>query len=324
MRKLNLPILLAAVACCLILSWEVQAQPRTQTLTDITFDDGTGILHAYSRTEPDYSTQYYYRQVWVGNNIREMSTGTSLVQSGTVTAVNGPAEARSQVEANADEEYQAEAGHYMAAAYYVYNYYYNGQYMSGYRDPFDYGRYEGQGISAYFSYSFYGYGPEVVRYSGNWFLGQTKKKVKVGAPHHLKLISDTFPSTSCGSVRRLLQFRVVDVNGRGVGKSRTVETFEDINNPANRFSSIFNSCQNNNYSPAACSVDAGAVFTDQLWVGCPSSGGDCGFPTVASRWWSCPPGKPMVSLSTNVYEVRHNRVLVNGQATSYSPGTEFY
>ena len=72
---------------------------------------------------------------------------------------------------------------------------------------------------------------------------------------------------------------MVDSIGRYAGRVSVVETFEDPNNPSIIYSSIHNSCQNNNYSPGGCEgMDLDGTFTDQLWVGCPSSGGDCGFP----------------------------------------------
>jgi hypothetical protein len=180
------------------------------------------------------------------------------------------------------------------------------------------------------AYGFNGPGPQRDISFSTIFLGTLNALFSYGTMHgppdHLKLVSDTYPQSSCGSVRRWLKFKVVDSMGRYAGRVNVEETFESTTDPMVGYQSIYNSCQNDNYRPARCSgMDLDGTFTDQLWVGCPSAGGECGFPTVASRWWWCRPGASFgsVSLTRNVYEVRHNRALVNGSAGPFIPGTDF-
>jgi len=146
--------------------------------------------------------------------------------------------------------------------------------------------------------------------------------VTVRTPHHLKVLSDTTTTRSCGSLRRHIQYQVVDRNGNPAGTTPTKEILTDVNTGA-VLASVFNSCQNNNYTPPACSTDTDGIFIDQLWVGCPSSGGDCGFPDFYSNWYWCPPHRSAVRLATLLYHVRHSSVLVNGFA-QLPVGTEAF
>lgn len=144
-----------------------------------------------------------------------------------------------------------------------------------------------------------------------------------GTPHHLKVISDTTTTRSCGCKRRNITFQVVDSGGINTGTTPTVEAFTDPNSGA-ALASVFNSCQNSNYSPPACSSDnPDATYVDILWVGCPSSGGDCGFPDLVSSWYWCPPNGQQVKLAANTYHIRHSQVLVNG-GTQFAVGTNLF
>ena len=107
-----------------------------------------------------------------------------------------------------------------------------------------------------------------------------------GPPHHLKLVSDTYQPTDCGSVRRWLKFKVVDDRGRNAGHVKVEESFESVDEYPVGYEGVPNSCWNFYFYPGACRItDWDQTFTDQLWVGCPSAGGECGYPTVASVWW---------------------------------------
>jgi hypothetical protein len=322
MRISNLPVILILAICCLCLTQEANAQtPQTYSYSDITFDDATGVISSYSYTQPDYRTNLYYYTSFAEAKIRD-AAGTELAHDSRQTG-GGSAEVRLQTDAYADEEYTVQAGHAMYATYYKTNYYYQGSYVNGWSDYYNYSYYEGGGINAPGSFTFYGYGPETMKYSSFLFLGQSNKKVKVGTPHHLKVVSDATTTQSCGSKRRLIKYRVVDSNGRGTGRTGTLEEFTDPNN-SNVLPSIFNSCQNSNFPPPPCSTDAAdATFIDQLWVGCPSSRGDCGFPTVISNWYWCPTNRARKKLASMTYAARHSSVLVNGSA-QLAVGTDLF
>jgi hypothetical protein len=153
----------------------------------------------------------------------------------------------------------------------------------------------------------------------------TGGNVVVRTPHHIKIISDTTTVRSCGSKRRDIVYQVVDRNGMNTGKTPTVEVLTDPNTGA-VLTSIFNSCQSSNFSPAACSSDnADGTFTDRLWVGCPTpSGGEfCGFPDVISSWYWCPPNRPSVKLVSSGYTVHRTLILVRG-LEQITPGTEWF
>ncbi|MDT4952831.1 MAG: hypothetical protein QOJ02_969 [Acidobacteriota bacterium] len=322
MRYYSLFVGLLIATCCLFFPYQVNATPNTYTYSTIDFDDSTGTILATGHTQADYQTGAYYQYTGAGLAIKDADGNMLTNQQSQVRGLT--VDVSAQTDAYADQEYTVQTGHYILATYYLYNYYYQGQYVSGYSDPYNYSYYEGQQMNNYYEYYFYGNGPQVIsQYTNDIILGQTKKKVKVGTPHHLKIVSDTRPPTDCGSVRRLIKFQVVDINGRRVGHSDTEETFEDLNNPAIKYSSIYNSCQNSNYSPPACSRDIDGSFTDQLWVGCPSNGGDCGFPEVRSVWSWCPANRSAVVLSRNDYYIRHSVVFVNG-IQEYAPGVELY
>jgi hypothetical protein len=74
-----------------------------------------------------------------------------------------------------DTDYEARGGHYLFETVYRSMYYYNGYYMSGYSDFYNYGRYEGQvpGPNNVAGFSFYGPGPEIVTYNNLRRLGTT-------------------------------------------------------------------------------------------------------------------------------------------------------
>jgi hypothetical protein len=158
----------------------------------------------------------------------------------------------------------------------------------------------------------------------NFINPTTSVSAMVRTPHHIKIISDTTTVRACGSKRRDIVYQVVDRNGMNTGPTPTVEVFTDPNTGA-VLTSVFNSCQSSNYSPAACSSDnADATFTDRLWVGCPTpSGGEfCGFPDVISSWYWCPPNRAPVRLVSSGYTIHRTLVLVRG-LEQITPGTEW-
>jgi hypothetical protein len=193
-------------------------------------------------------------------------------------------------------------------------YYYNGYYMSGYSDFYNYGRYEGQvpGPNNVAGFTFYGPGPEIITYNNLRRLGYTNKKTKVGRPYQLKVISDDTDDI-CGVKDRKIVFQVVDVNGRGTGKTRVVESFFD-KQYGTPMATAYNSCRQQEFAPIGCDPTdlPNGKFTDHLSVQCPMVEGDCGFPELLSRWSWCPVNGDLVTLTTNTYYARRDVILVNG------------
>jgi hypothetical protein len=311
MKISTLPFLIIAVMCFLFFPQESQAQtPQTSSFSDITFDDATGIVSGYGYTAPDYQTGYYYNRAGAGAKILDSAGNQKAInqveRSGTTVEV------RLQTTANANEQYTIKTGHYLFATYYVTNYWYNGYYTSGYRDPMFYGRYEGQGINAYTSYNFHGWGPETMRYSTNVTLGQTYKTVTIGGPHHLKVITDrtvTDPE-ACGRAHKFIDFKIVDANNRGVGKLTISEEPKDLVDTCSGLSVVMASC-------SSFGVNDDSTFTDSLRTGCPDIGtptDSCGF-SFGNRWRWCSTFDAgfVVNLAWMYYDVRHSYIKVDGQ-----------
>jgi hypothetical protein len=70
-------------------------------------------------------------------------------------------------------------------------------------------------------------------------------------------------------------------------------------------------------------VDANGRFIDQLWVGCPSTGGSCGTDQFISKWSWCPLRRAAVPLASNTYHIHHSFVFVDG-GSQFGPGTQLF
>ena len=275
----SLVLILLAAACCFVSAQKVRAD--VVTVSDASYYEPTNSIWAWSEVRADYGTLASYcigNVAYVYKNDVEvaMFNGSSCDNAvyGEVFLPYDP-NAEYMVEANPgmDMRHQGADGT-------GYNDIYNFMYWAN-LDPIVY-------APAYFGFN--GPGPEVDVFSNSIFLGTIFSLFTAGGtagpPDHLKVVSDTTTTQSCGSKRRLIKLKVVDGNGRYAGRVQVVETLEDPNNPSNTYSRIYNSCQDNYYSPYRCAgMDLDGTFTDQLWAGCPSSGGNCGFPDFGSRWW---------------------------------------
>ncbi len=142
----------------------------------------------------------------------------------------------------------------------------------------------------------------------------------VGKPDHLQIGNDiiTSNSTTCGAIRRLIDYVVVDNHT----PARSVPSVLLIEDPA---SGITDSCNNNaviRTSSCSAVVDASGVFEDDLFTSCPGSG-SCGFDIAHNKWQWCN-GASHVTLADLNYSVHHDQVKVNGRATAYDSGTSFH
>ncbi|HEX8708794.1 MAG TPA: hypothetical protein VF723_11170 [Pyrinomonadaceae bacterium] len=317
----SLGLLLAA--CFFLAPQQASAQtPNTYTYSTIDFDDATGTILATGHTQADYQTGAYYQQTGAGLKIVDAANGNQLaIQQKQVSGLT--ADVSAQTDAYADQEYKVLTGHYLLATYYVYNYYSQGQYRTGYYDPYNYSYYEGQNISSYNDYTFYGPGPVIVsQYTSNKTLGQTKKTVKVPTPHHLLVMNDFFEQSDCGGagIKRILHYKLVDVNNKGVGKASMIE---------NTGGAINDSCSGLTVTTTSgCSpiVDKTSLFSDTLGTGCPAPGvTNCGFDINPDLWQWCPPnGGAPVTVAKVKYNVRFTQIKVNDSASGYVGGTKFF
>ncbi|HEX8847316.1 MAG TPA: hypothetical protein VF791_21915 [Pyrinomonadaceae bacterium] len=315
----SLALMLLAGACYLIFSQEARAD--VNTITEVSYYEPTNSILAWAEVIPDYDTLAYY----CFDDWGEVRKNDVVINSFWGGSCEGESYYEGFFPYDPAADYSIEVYPQLIVKHWI------PSPGDGYDDYYNYNEWT-YGDSVYFPYyfSFTGPGPETAISYNTIILGAVysifTEGGTAGQPHHLKLVSDTFPLTDCGSVRRWLKFRVVDANGRRAGNVRVEETFETTSQPPTGIQCLYNSCQSNNYCPPGCQgMDLDGTFTDQLWVGCPSAGGDCGFSPspVVSRWWWCPARFGRVSLTANTYEIRHNQVLVNGRSTAYPSGTEF-
>jgi len=314
--RVRLFTIIVAGLCCLALSQEAKAN-RVVANTDVYYDASQNRMVGYTEATSSYFAGMYY---CISVTVYLTTEGQWAGNSAWDGCVDGYAYTQATLPYDPNAEYNVD-GEHTAEPYYRDD-------LGALIDYYNFQTYL-EGIPVYYpsSYEFLGPGPRRPSI-GAILLGTTfalfSQGTRHGQPHHLKVVSDSTTTESCGSKRRKIKLKVVDSAGRYAGRVSVVETFEDPNNPSITYSSIYNSCQNDNYSPYRCAgMDLDGTFTDQLWVGCPSSGGNCGFPDVGSRWWWCPRGRSRVSLTTNLYQVRHGYALVNGNS-AFSPGTELY
>lgn len=323
MRKYFFCLILAG-SFCLSISLDVKATVYTHA--NVGYEPEIGAVRAFVGTQADYDTTLYYCSEAYGYVFQDgVEIGGLYVYDeggGGYQACVGRAMTETYFPYDPNAEYDIESFHEVDVIFH--------QVYLEYYDYYNYIEYTyGEQIMFPSNYSFVGLGPPQVSGVRDILLGVITGAFTAGAvagqPHHLKLVSDNITTASCGSVRRLMKFRVVDSTGRRTGRVKVVETIQDHRYPSIRYPNIYNGCQGSYYTPSRCrEVDRDNTFTDQLWVGCPSAGDPCGFMLFRSQWWWCPRGTPQVSLTANVYDVTHGRVAVNGNTAPYSAGTDFY
>jgi hypothetical protein len=136
-----------------------------------------------------------------------------------------------------------------------------------------------------------------------------------GTPDHLVVTSDVTSvlCTTNNTVRRIITYSEVDVNGTSVGTISTKEQFD---------SKSANSCNTSIRTSETCSPDAGGVLQDALTVGCNSVGGSCGVTYTKQKWLFCPStGTPIVFAAPGDI-VAHNDSITVGGSASFPAGTK--
>ncbi len=145
----------------------------------------------------------------------------------------------------------------------------------------------------------------------------------VRTPHHLVVVSNTLFTLGCGSpepVERDIEYTVVDVSQRPVGRSRVQELF---------LAESLNSCGNGQPDPTPCiSTSLLSQFPDRLTVNCNNVGGSCGY-NLCWQWLWCPAGRTPVPLATFEGTIHYDQVSItgftqSGSPTSVTPSTPVY
>lgn len=162
---------------------------------------------------------------------------------------------------------------------------------------------------------------------------------KSGDPDHLRVENDSFESTSCGGIRRLMKYAIVDntlPKGKKVGKTphreyltpTDLECFAPGTFPEEPLTACYRSITG---SPPQVELNDSNPFTDRLTAGCSHTGSNCGAKVNDHTWrWCKPTGQVAVFndstvLATIPSEVRVSFVKVKGQlhTSPWPKGTEF-
>lgn len=133
-------------------------------------------------------------------------------------------------------------------------------------------------------------------------------------PDHLVVNSDTTSvlCTTNSTVRRIITYSEVDVNGNNVGTISTKEQFA---------SKGTNTCNTTIHTSETCSSDSGGILADAITVGCNSVGGSCGVTFTKQQWLYCPSGGTPAVFATPGDLVIHNDSVTVGGQTYFPPGT---
>jgi hypothetical protein len=138
-------------------------------------------------------------------------------------------------------------------------------------------------------------------------------------PEHIQVVSDVTDVFCTGggptSLRRVITYQVVDQYNIPISASLSIgERFFSLND---------HTCGAGAPSPSSCRVFANGQFIDTLFAGCTPSGGSCGYDVlnqiVYCRALAVP--QPLGSLNEQVHA---NQITVNGNSTSFTPGTNIY
>jgi hypothetical protein len=134
-------------------------------------------------------------------------------------------------------------------------------------------------------------------------------------PDHLVVTSDVTSvlCTTNNTLRRIISYSEVDVNGNSVGTISTEEQFG---------SKSANTCNTSIRTSETCSPDAGGVLQDALTVGCNSVGGSCGVTYKNQQWLYCPSTGTPVVFATPGDVVAHNDSITVGGYASFPTGTK--
>ncbi|MFL6212898.1 MAG: hypothetical protein ACJ74J_03290 [Blastocatellia bacterium] len=161
MKPSRLPLLLLAAACCFLFASETRAQ-GVYGYTSLDYDDGSGIVTAYSETDLDYDVWGDY-DAYVSLNV--VDDYGSVVASGSAKDMYGEGfiSLTLQFTGSADVTYTARGLHKAYVNYYDYDYedFYPYRRYIYYWDTWHFSYFEGQNIYQPWYYYFFspGYSP---------------------------------------------------------------------------------------------------------------------------------------------------------------------
>jgi hypothetical protein len=265
---------------------------------------------------PDYPTELYYCLSVMGPVYKDGAEAGWIGDDNMNPdgICGGWAEAQITLPYDPNAEYYVLSSHSVQAMYRHFN-------ESAFEDQFNYAAYGVMDPSIHFPgwFNFSGDGPSV---SGlqNIFLGTIYTIFTGGAasgpPHHLKVVSDQQITGTCGQKQRFVTYKIVDSTGKKAGGVPIKEIFPGT---------IIDSCSNKEVKPTQCNAWADLFtgnFTDQIFTGCPSQQGNCGFTIADNRWaWCSTIG--ITVLARVRYDVGYSSISINGDASSWA-GAEFY
>lgn len=315
MTKMHLGSSLLFVVACVLFSTTEAHAAQTYAYTSCTFDHSTGKIVGYAYTEADYNTQAFYVSVVDG----KLEGTNGQVKDETQVMVTGHAETRITLPAWADTEYTMSALHSNFVMYFQTQYFYNGNYYTGYDD-------------------YYGYTetPEAFITGGYWFtavgvryfvgasfitLGTSSSKKRTGVPVKALVLSDqTAPDPDCPSttVIRSIEYRPLDSNNKAVGRYHAYEYYFNPVTGQN-WQTVQNSCTGESSIPAPNDCDLNALpftgsFIDELRTYCPTGTTPCGLPDILVRWYWCNRSGGSGTIFKATYRIKNNQVLVNNTA----------
>lgn len=186
MKLSSLPLILLVVACSLLFASETRAQ-GVYGYTSLDYDDGSGVVTAYSETDVDYDMWGDY-DAYVSLSVSDDYGYVVASGSARDYSYSGFISLTLQFYGSAEVTYTARGVHKAYANYYDYDYedFYPYRRYIYYWDSWYFGFYEGQGIYQPWYYYFFspGYSP-VTRRSRYIPLGTTTDYavLTVRAPH---------------------------------------------------------------------------------------------------------------------------------------------
>ncbi len=221
-------------------------------------------------------------------------------------------------------------------------------YYDSYRySDYDYLGQQGLPIAFPLAYSFLGIGsPEWIDYN-TFILGyinafrEALSTTTSSAPHHLRVEEDKFVTTSCGGIRRLVKYAIVDNSmpkGKKVGKTphreyltpTELECFAPGTFPEEPITACHLGITGN--PPHYVGLTDDNPFTDRLTAGCTHPGPNCGAKVNDHTWrWCKSTGQigifdDSVILATVPGEARVSFVKLKGKLHNdpWPKGTEFF
>ena len=267
MKQPNL-IMLLAIVFFLLFPLRAQAQ-HTYSYSSIDYDESTSLISAYAQTSPDYNTQGFYGYPSVTTKVTDGSgveLATQRSQTGSVSFT---------VVGDGSDSYKISSGHYMIASYREYNAYSqcNGRYYSfGFVDYYNYQHFTETPSTPniYFSYDYFGPGPNCPEESAAYIFGGTTATVRRPTLNGLSdiwwfngMTPAFYPLTSTlnasPSDRSSYTFKIVSGTDKaGLGSS----------NAATYYSSA-NSVDLNSTSFSRSAADVSATVTVGHWTSVP-------------------------------------------------------